>query len=114
MQTFYKPNNNAEIEHKIITFLTLHELQIDDIDVVITGKNGDLKNDQVYTKLNLSLLRNSALANYKHLCGEYPTSSAFALWLASNILKKQEVPPLVKERKIKNSPPKTILILIIT
>jgi 3-oxoacyl-[acyl-carrier-protein] synthase II len=110
VQTFYKPNNNAEIEHKIINFLTLHELQIDDIDLVITGKNGDQKNDQVYSELNLSLFKNSSLANYKHLCGDYSTSSAFALWLASNILKKHAVPLIIKQNKIKNGPLKTILI----
>jgi 3-oxoacyl-[acyl-carrier-protein] synthase II len=111
IQTFYRPIDDAEIEQKIITFLARHALQIDDIDLVITGKNGDLKNDAIYHRLNHSLFNNTAtLVNYKHLCGEYPTSTAFALWLASNIIKKQEVPAVVKEREINNAFPKRVLI----
>ena len=110
IQTFYKPNDNAEIEQKIIAFLSLYGLQIDDIDIIITGKNGDLRNDKVYHHLSQSIFRNNALANYKHLCGEYPTSSAFALWLASNMIKKEEVPLVVKEKNVKKINPKKVLI----
>ena len=110
IQTFYKPNDNAEIEQKIIAFLSLYGLQIDDIDIIITGKNGDLRNDKVYHQLSQSIFRNSALANYKHLCGEYPTSSAFALWLASNMIKREEVPLVVKEKNVKKINPKKVLI----
>jgi len=110
IKTFYRPNDVAEIEQKIITFLALHALQIDDIDLVITGKNGDMKNDKVYHQMSNSLFSNIALANYKHLCGEYPTSASFALWLAANIIKKEDVPAVVKERDIKISNPKKVLI----
>jgi len=110
IQTFYKPNNIDEIKQIIVTFLARYALQIDDIDTVITGKNGDLKNDEIYQQLSLSLFNNATLINYKHLCGEYPTSSSFALWLASNMLKKQEVPAVVKERKINKTFPKKVLI----
>jgi len=110
IQTFYRPNNDEEIEQKIIAFLALHSLQIDDIDLVITGKNGDPQNDKVYYQLSQSLFSNTALANYKHLCGEYPTSSAFALWLASNIIKKKEVPLVVaKWNKGKRNPKKVLI-----
>jgi len=109
-QTFYRPADESEIEQKIIAFLRLHELGIDNIDLVITGKNGDLKNDQVYLQLIRSLFKNTALANYKHLCGEYSTSTAFALWLASNIIKKAEVPEVVMENVKQKTIPKKILI----
>lgn len=110
MQTFYKPVDTAEIESKIITFLALHDLRIDDIDMVITGKNGDLRNDKVYNQLNQSIFRNIALGHYKHLCGEYPTSSAFALWLATNMIKREEVPLVVKEIRVKKINPNKVLI----
>lgn len=109
-QTFYRPNDIAEIEQNIIAFLALHALQIDDIDLVITGKNGDLKNDEVYHQLSHSFFSDTALANYKHLCGEYPTSAAFALWLASNMIKKEEVPFVVIERRVKEANPQKVLI----
>jgi len=110
IKIFYRPNDVADIEQKIIAFLALHAMKIVDIDLVITGKNGDLKNDEVYRQLCLSLFNNTALANYKHLCGEYPTSASFALWLAANIIKKEEVPAMVKERDIKIANPKKILV----
>jgi 3-oxoacyl-(acyl-carrier-protein) synthase len=110
IHTFYKPNNTAEIEQKIIAFLARHNMSIEGIDVVVTGKNGDLKNDEIYQKLSLSLFKNTGMANYKHLSGEYPTSASFALWLASAMIKKGNIPAVVKDSKIKKASPKKILI----
>jgi 3-oxoacyl-[acyl-carrier-protein] synthase II len=110
IQTFYRPNDVDEIEQKIIAFLELHALQMDDIDLVITGKNGDLKNDKVYYQLSSSLFSNTTVANYKHLCGEYPTSSAFALWLTSTMIRKEDVPLVILERSAKNTTPKKVMI----
>jgi 3-oxoacyl-[acyl-carrier-protein] synthase II len=107
IKTLYKPTS---IEESITTFLRENSLKIDDIDLVVTGRNGDLRNDEVYKKLSASLFNNTALANYKHLCGEYPVSSSFALWLASNIIKKRIVPEAVFERKVNSTIPKRILI----
>lgn len=110
VETFYGLKDNAEIEVKITAFLSKHDLAINDIDLVITGRNGDTKNDAVYTQLNSSVFKNTSVANYKHLCGEYPVSTSFALWIAANILKKQFVPDIIKERKVNTSAPKKILI----
>jgi 3-oxoacyl-[acyl-carrier-protein] synthase II len=109
-QTFYKPKDAAEIEQKITTFLSRQNLDINDIDLVITGKNGDLKNDAVYDQLSQSIFKDVALANYKHLSGEYAVSSSFALWLAANIIKKGVVPDVVKAEKIKDVTPKKIMV----
>jgi 3-oxoacyl-[acyl-carrier-protein] synthase II len=107
-KTFYKPKDAAAIEKHINTFLQSNSLTIADIDLVITGKNGDIRNDEVYRQL--SLFKNTQVANYKHLCGEYPTSSSFALWLASNIIKKSVVPDVVKKNALSISSPKKVLI----
>jgi 3-oxoacyl-[acyl-carrier-protein] synthase II len=110
LQTFFKPADTAEIHQRIIAFLTRHGLTINDIDLVITGKNGDLKNDAMYDRLSSSILKDTQLANYKHLCGDYPTSSGFALWLAANMIKNEEIPPIVRETEIVNTKPKKVLI----
>jgi 3-oxoacyl-[acyl-carrier-protein] synthase II len=110
LHNFYKPENTGDIERAIVDFLARFDLRINEIDLVVTGKNGDLKNDEIYNQLDLSLLSNSSLANYKHLSGEYPTSSSFALWLAANILENEIVPEVVKERTIGGTIPKKILI----
>jgi len=109
LKILYKPKS---IEESITTFLKSHLLTIDDIDLVITGRNGDIKNDEVYELLNNSIFKNTSTANYKHLCGEYPVSSSFALWMAANILKGGVVPEIVGEdtNNGEADSPKTILI----
>jgi 3-oxoacyl-[acyl-carrier-protein] synthase II len=109
LKILYKPKS---IEESIIVFLKSHLLTIDDIDLVITGRNGDIKNDEVYELLNNSIFKNTSTANYKHLCGEYPVSSSFALWMAANILKGGVVREIVGEdtNNGEADSPKTILI----
>jgi 3-oxoacyl-[acyl-carrier-protein] synthase II len=105
LKTLYKPK---DLEQSITAFLAENALKIEEIDLVITGKNGDTRNDTVYR--NLSLLKDKPVANYKHLCGEYPTASAFALWLAANIIKRGVVPEIVAENANHTPSPKKVLI----
>jgi 3-oxoacyl-[acyl-carrier-protein] synthase II len=106
IKTLYRPENIAE---SITAFLQEHDLSIADIDLVIAGKNGDTRNDAVYRDLNATLFKNTAIANYKHLCGEYPTSSSFALWLAANIIKGGLVPQILIEKGEVSSPKKVLI-----
>jgi len=105
VHTFYKPVSSAEIKKNILSFLNEQSFSIDDIDIVIQGRNGDTKNDAVYTMLDHSLFTTKTRVDYKQFCGEYPTSSAFALWLAANSLKAGHVPGEASDRR-----PETILI----
>jgi 3-oxoacyl-(acyl-carrier-protein) synthase len=95
MTTFYNPDNITETEHAISSFLTTHSIGMDDIDLIITGRNGDEKNDRIYDQLQESALKGPRSINYKHLCGEYPTSTAFALWLAVNTVHTGQGPKRV-------------------
>ncbi|BAU54307.1 beta-ketoacyl synthase chain length factor [Mucilaginibacter gotjawali] len=110
IRTIYKPASMEDIEKKVLLFLDENALKINDIDLVITGRNGDTAHDNIYKQLNLSLFNHVNLANYKHLCGEYPTSSAFALWLGANIIKEGIVPEAVVERSTKKVRPQKILV----
>lgn len=105
VHTFYKPSGLAEIKRNILSFLDKQSFNIDDIDLVISGRNGDARNDSIYSELDHSLFSNKAIVNFKHLCGEYPTASSFALWLAANSLKKGLVPGAAVNKR-----PETILI----
>lgn len=109
-KTFYKPKTKADIELNINDFLARNSIKIEDIDLVITGKNGDWKNDAVYEDLSKTIFSNNSLAYYKHLGGEYPVSISFALWLAANIIKRGQVPETVIDGGLKNTSPKKILI----
>jgi 3-oxoacyl-(acyl-carrier-protein) synthase len=104
---FYKPRNLAEIQQQVSNFLSAQSISIDDIDLVLTGKNGDTKNDSVYEHLQQYDFADVPAFSYKALCGEYPTSSAFALWLAANCLKNGNLPPALVSAKI---PVKKVLI----
>ncbi len=95
--TFFKPAGIDEVKRNIEDFLSSQAITVNDIDLVIQGRNGDIRNDSIYEKLNLSLFRGKNKIDYKHLCGEYPTSSAFALWLAANVLKTGKIPSLALE-----------------
>ena len=106
LKTFYKPENEKEIEDHIINFLSSNSISINDIDLVITGRNGDKKSDKIFEELDQQIFKERSSVNYKHLCGEYPTASAFALWLAANIIRHKEVPAVLNyqgsnEKKIK-------------
>ena len=111
VHSFLNPENSSEIESVISTFLAKYDLAIPDIEMMILGKNGDCVADSIYSNLEKEFIpENTEIIYYKHLCGEYMTSSSFALWLAANILKKKEIPPVVSFRKGKNQSFKNILI----
>jgi len=95
LKTFYKPNGIEEIKNNINSFLAEHSLTVDDIDLVITGRNGDVRSDEIFDQLDQNIFSNNKTVNYKNLCGEYPTASSFALWLAANIIKMGKVPAVL-------------------
>ena len=92
LKTFYKPQCIEEVEAHISSFLTAQAISLDEIDLVITGKNGDVKSDEIFDQLQHRMFSKNTLVNYKNLSGEYPTSTAFALWMACNIIKSGKVP----------------------
>jgi len=92
MVTFYKQVDIKNIEQQIASFLKVHQINLHDIDLVITGENGDAGEDKIYDQLRQSVFAEKRLIQFKHLCGEYPTATSFALWMAANILKTGEVP----------------------
>jgi 3-oxoacyl-[acyl-carrier-protein] synthase II len=110
LKTFYKPDDYQTVGSDIVQFLEESDMKAGDIDLAVLGINGDAKNDGVYDHLMQNELRDLPCAYYKHLCGEYDTSSAFALWLSSMILKDQNVPDDVK---ISKSAPKDIKNILI-
>ncbi|HMK05662.1 MAG TPA: beta-ketoacyl synthase chain length factor [Ferruginibacter sp.] len=106
LKTFYKPEGIKEIRGHILFFLDKHSLSVEDIDLVITGRNGNAGSDKIFDELEGDIFRDKKTINYKNLSGEYPTATAFALWMAANIVKSGAVPEILeykgpKEKKIK-------------
>lgn len=92
LHTFYKPEGITEIEKQIVSFLERQSISIYDIDLIITGMNGDAGGDKVYEQLAQSVFNNKNSINYKYLCGEYPTAAAFAMWLGATTIKSGSMP----------------------
>ncbi len=62
------------------------------IDLLLSGENGDSRLLHYYNACETVLKNKTAVARFKHMVGEYPSSSAAATWLACTILKDQSVP----------------------
>ncbi len=82
--------DSSELENIVNFFLLEIGLKKDQISLVLSGNSGDVVTDNKISEFNKAI--NQPIAYFKHLCGEYFTSSTFALWLAANIIKRQTVP----------------------
>jgi len=97
-----KISDTNELSIYVDEFLNNCGLTKHDLSVVLSGINGDTEKDKNLNEYISDI--NLPVAYFKHLCGEYFTASAFALWFAAQILKKQEVPTCAvrEDRSVKN------------
>lgn len=96
VKTFYKTES---ISNDVRSFLEKNSVRSSDIQLVLTGKNGDFEHDIPYDELTQELFPQAGVGAYKHLCGEYQTSNAFALWIAARILREERIPSVVLQRE---------------
>jgi len=108
--TLLTPASVAEAGQKCAQFLAKHELTFHDIDLLVPGFNGDIRFDTVYNEFIADCFPATPLACFKHLCGEYHTATAFALWLASLVIEKQRVPAVALYRGEPSLPINNVLI----
>lgn len=110
VKTLYKPKSSQIILQKLQEFLQTHRLTMSDIDVTLMGFCGDVTFDAYLNELLPELEKDSCIATYKNLCGEYFTASAFATWVGSKIIQKQQLP---KSIAINDKQPKHIKHVVI-
>ena len=110
VDTFFKPDGPTIIEKRINAFLTQHEMEPEDVDLVLMGYNGDLEFDTVYKEVEEKTFNKQDIGYFKHLCGEHDTASSFAMWIAARILKTGSVPEIILNKNINTEKPKTVLI----
>lgn len=72
-------------------FLSQHGLEPADVDVLLLGRNGDARLDGAYDSFTSNLFPQTPSAGFKHLCGEYPAATAYATWLAAQVLAGNDV-----------------------
>lgn len=61
-------------------------------ELIITGDNGDIRMDPYYNAVQQASPSSSDILRFKHLSGEFPTASGFALWLAVSINSLNTIP----------------------
>ena len=67
------------------SFLEKHGILPETIDLLILGRSGDVRTDYWYDNF-ADYFNQSTSISYKHMCGEYRTSSAFACYLGCQIV----------------------------
>jgi hypothetical protein len=77
--------SQAEIGDFIGSFLAEQNLQVSDIDCLLLGKNGDVSTDSWYEETE-KLFGTKPTVYFKKSVGEYRTVSAFASYLAVQLL----------------------------
>ncbi len=107
--TIYKATEE-DLYTKLLQFLEENNLSVNDIDVVVTGNNGDYESDKMYNDFTSKFFLQSVQVVYKHLIGEHGSASAFGFWLAAKILKTQTIPEIVNFNKKETSKIKNILV----
>lgn len=101
--------NKEQLPEFFDAFLKKNNLMTSEIDVIVLGNNGDVEFDDYFAKAT-DYFEESIGVYYKHLSGEYNTASAFGLWVASNILKSQKIPNIVRINSVEKEQYKTILL----
>jgi len=97
-----------QVKNNIFKLLKNHG--IDSPSVVLAGFNGDTKEDEITSMLTTEFSKNSVVTGFKHLCGDYGTSSSFALWMATKMLSRQLLAGVRGFENIKALPIKSVLI----
>lgn len=81
-----------KLKEKLSRFLEKNQLDYADIDTLILGYSGDNRNDHWYKWFQDVLFVGSDVYTYKNLTGDYPTASAFATWMAAQLLSGRKMP----------------------
>lgn len=90
--TWYKPAEMKDVVDGINRLLAANDLELKDIDLLITGRNGNAGDDKLYDGFRQLAQNDLPEITFKQYCGEYPTATAFGLWMAGHILHEQRVP----------------------
>jgi len=88
-----------EVRREIHALLAANGLSCNDVDMVIAGMNGDIRQQYIYDAALDGFTEGTTIAAFKHLTGEYDTAGGFGLWLAAHVLRRQEIPECIVLKK---------------
>jgi len=78
--------------------------------LLLSGENGDQRHLHFYENAENLLPPGISIARFKHMCGEFPTTTAFAVWFAGTILQSKHIPAHAIKKQGENAVYKSILI----
>jgi hypothetical protein len=105
----YHSSDVQKVKARWLAFLEKN-LNDNPVDILISGENGDTRLLPFYQTLEEELDEETDILRFKHASGEYPTASAFALWLACRLLSGGNVPQWWFKRQRKRNTVRTIAI----
>jgi 3-oxoacyl-(acyl-carrier-protein) synthase len=107
----YKPADEKTLQTQLNNFLSMNQKSLDKIDLILFGLSGDSEMDKLLHPILSSVPASCAAAHFKHLCGEYHTAGAFGTWIADKILRKQQIPDVVRINSVTKSEINSVLIV---
>ncbi|MDR1405569.1 MAG: beta-ketoacyl synthase chain length factor [Prevotellaceae bacterium] len=84
-------NDLQTLGEKLHLFLRKHSLSPDNVDVLLSGRNGNGCEYAGYQFIE-GFFKTAPVAVYKPFFGDYPTVSSMALWLAMRLTAQQQIP----------------------
>jgi hypothetical protein len=90
LSTVYGTNPET-VHDRFRQFLHRNDITPDDIDIFISGENGDSRDQSFYDMIE-NELNNSTIIRYKFQFGEYPTVSAASVWLGYRLIESGNIP----------------------
>jgi hypothetical protein len=109
IQTFHAVEEDVVKEH-IQQFIEKQTSKSEFLDVLLTGENGDNRYQKYYNVCESLIPNEVSVARYKHFTGEFPTSSAIAVWLAVQFLQTNSIPHHFVKKQSGNRTIKNVLI----
>lgn len=76
-----------DLTNRIKGFLKRNNLQKEDINIILSGRNGNPEQDKIYEFVESELFSSAEKMQFKNECGEYFTATSYAMGKAANLLK---------------------------
>lgn len=83
--TTFSGDSMSDLDHVIQELIARNGLDARDMNVLMSGLNGDVRTDGMYAA-GARVLPHAVMIPYKTLFGESPSASGFACWYAAQVL----------------------------
>lgn len=102
--------SQEQVQERLALMLAGCGLDTGGVDALMLGYNGDVDSAGWYDRIRGLFDAGIPVLSFKNACGEYPTASAFAVWLGYQFLAKQHIPAELLYSGKMTQPPRNLLI----